>query len=190
MCPTPPERRVLQPPLTGQGSETPSKVLEPWSRPCLELTEMVDTATPSSRARWVSGSERPDPATVRVVVALPAPNSPGHWPRHGWGTSHDVPLLSAPAAFAVPAAFRVVQALPAVESDSAAPGLGHGGLLGHEPCRLSEGDPEGPDAGQHPGGVMPLLAGRHPVQLGQELLAMPASCTPPTRRAAKPRKTP
>jgi len=64
----------------------------------------------------------------------------GLWPRHGRGTSAHVALLSALAAFAVPAAFGVAEALPAVESESASPGLGHRGLLGHEPYRLDEGN--------------------------------------------------
>jgi hypothetical protein len=64
----------------------------------------------------------------------------GLWPRHGRGTSANVALLSALAAFAVPAPFGVAQALPAVESESASPGLGHRGLHGHEPYRLDEGN--------------------------------------------------
>jgi hypothetical protein len=32
------------------------------------------------------------------------------------------------------------EALPAVESESASQGLGHRGLLGHEPYRLDEGN--------------------------------------------------
>jgi len=49
-------------------------------------------------------------------------------------------LLSALATFAVPTAFGVAEALPAVESESASPGLGHRGLHGHEPYRLDEGN--------------------------------------------------
>jgi hypothetical protein len=64
----------------------------------------------------------------------------GLWPRHGRGTSANVALLSALAAFAVPAAFGVAQALPAVESESASPGLGHRGLHSHEPYRLDGGN--------------------------------------------------
>jgi hypothetical protein len=42
-------------------------------------------------------------------------------------------LGSAVAALAVPTAIRSAETLPAVESESASPGLGHRGLLGHEP---------------------------------------------------------
>ena len=60
----------------------------------------------------------------------------------GRGTSRpaQVLLLSATAAFAIPTAVRALEALPAVESESASPGLGHRGLLGHEPYRLDEGN--------------------------------------------------
>jgi hypothetical protein len=46
------------------------------------------------------------------------------------------PLLSAGKALAVPAAVGVVQSLPGVESDSAAQGLGKGGVFGQEPFRF------------------------------------------------------
>jgi hypothetical protein len=36
----------------------------------------------------------------------------------------------------------------------------------------SVSNPEGPDAGEHPAGVVQLLSGGHPEQLGQELLAI------------------
>jgi hypothetical protein len=77
----------------------------------------------------------------------------------------DRPAASATAAFALPIALRAAEALPAVESESTAPGLGHHGLLVYAPGRLGEGDPEGPDPGQHPAGVVQLLSGGHPVQL-------------------------
>jgi hypothetical protein len=51
------------------------------------------------------------------------------------------PVSAAVTAFAVPLAVRAADALPAVESDSASPGLGHGGLLGHRPQRPNEGNP-------------------------------------------------
>ena len=56
----------------------------------------------------------------------------------GRAPSHEVVLLSAVAAFAVPAALWIADALPAVESESASPGLGHRGLLAHRPYRLNE----------------------------------------------------
>jgi hypothetical protein len=83
-----------------------------------------------------------------------------------------VSLDSAAAAFAVPAAFGVAQPLPAVPADPTQEGLGHGGLLAGEPVRVSQSQPEGPDPGQDPGSVVPLLCGGHAVQLGQELLAI------------------
>src|SRR5215203_5342319 len=48
----------------------------------------------------------------------------------------EVLSLSAAAAFAIPTAAWAAEALPAVESESASPGLGHRGLLGHRPYRL------------------------------------------------------
>jgi hypothetical protein len=84
-----------------------------------------------------------------------------------------VALGSAAAAFAVPAALGVAQPLPAVQSEPTAPGRGHGGLLGGEPGRLAEGDPEGNDPGQDSAGVVALLGRGHAVQLGQELLPIP-----------------
>jgi single-stranded DNA-binding protein len=45
-------------------------------------------------------------------------------------------LCSAGSAFAVPLAVWAADALPAVESESASPGFGHRGLLGHGPYRL------------------------------------------------------
>jgi hypothetical protein len=84
----------------------------------------------------------------------------------------EVVLLSTPQAFAVPAAFGVAQALPAVESESAAPGRGHGGLLGQELFRLAEGNSEGNDPGQNPGSVLALLGRGHAIQLRKELLAV------------------
>ena len=50
-------------------------------------------------------------------------------------------LGSAGSAFAVPLAVRSADTLPAVESESASPGLGHRGLLGHRPSRLDEVNP-------------------------------------------------
>jgi hypothetical protein len=47
-------------------------------------------------------------------------------------------LGSAVAALAVSTAIRSAEALPAVESESASPGLGHRGLLGCEPYRLGQ----------------------------------------------------
>jgi hypothetical protein len=82
-------------------------------------------------------------------------------------------LLPAPAAFAVPAPFGVAQPLPAVPSNSAQQGLGHGGLLGQELFRLDEGNSEGNDPGQDPGSVVALLGRGHAVQLRKELLAIP-----------------
>ncbi len=56
-------------------------------------------------------------------------------PDHGSGTFLvDVDaLLPAAPAFAIPLAVCAAQKLPAVKSESASPGLGHRGLLGHEP---------------------------------------------------------
>src|SRR5215207_2040974 len=56
----------------------------------------------------------------------------------GRAPTGELVLLSAVAAFAVPAALGVAEALPAVESESASPGLGHRGLLAHRPYRLDE----------------------------------------------------
>jgi hypothetical protein len=81
-------------------------------------------------------------------------------------------LLSAVAAFAVPAPLGVAEALPAVPSDSAQQGFGHGGLLGQELFRLGEGDSEGNDPGQDPGSVVALLGSGHAIQLRKELLAI------------------
>jgi hypothetical protein len=78
---------------------------------------------------------------------------PLHWPRHGRRTSGNVPLLSAPAAFAVPAAFGVTQPLPTVPTDATQPGLGHSGLLVGEPFRLGQGHStpsRGSRCGEHP----------------------------------------
>jgi hypothetical protein len=93
-------------------------------------------------------------------------------------------LRSAVAALAIPTALRSTEALPAVESKPASPGLGHRGLLGLEPGRIGEGNPQGPDARQHPAGVVQLLGGGHPVQLGQEFLAVPVAVLGTQGRAA------
>jgi hypothetical protein len=81
--------------------------------------------------------------TVSLAIGLCDPR--------GWGTSRTakVLLLSAAAAFAIPTAVRSAEALPAVESESASPGHGHGGLLGHKPFRLDEGNCRS-DASEHP----------------------------------------
>ena len=73
-----------------------------------------------------------------------------------------VALGSAAAAFAVPASLGVAQPLPAVQSEPATPGRGHGDLLGREPGRLAEVDPEGNHAGEDPAGVVELLGGVMP----------------------------
>jgi single-strand DNA-binding protein len=122
------------------------------------------TATTTGRRVARASSDRVWPA---IRLGLPAPHGPGTF-------FVDVDaLLPAAAAFPIHLALCAAQELPAVESESASPGLGHGGLLGRESGWIGEGDPEGPDAGEDPGGVVALLGGGHAVQLGQELLAVP-----------------
>ena len=76
------------------------------------------------------------------VVAVRLLSRIGLCDARGRGASRtaQVLLLSAAAAFAIPSTVWAAEALPAVESKSASQGLGHRGLLGHEPYRLDEGN--------------------------------------------------
>ena len=80
-----------------------------------------------ARRRLVTG-------TVAVPVGL------GDARGRGASRTAQVLLLPAATAFAIPSAVWAAEALPAVESESASPGLGHRRLLGHEPYRLDEGN--------------------------------------------------
>jgi hypothetical protein len=90
-----------------------------------------------------------------TVCAATVPVSLGNALGRRTARTTEVLLGSAVAALAVPTAVRSAQALPAVESESATPGLGHRGLLGHKPYRLDEAT-LGPDAGEHPAGACSL----------------------------------
>jgi hypothetical protein len=70
---------------------------------------------------------RIDPRPIALLVGL------GNALGRGTSGTAQILLLPAAAAFAIPAAVWATEALPAVESESASPGLGHRGLLGHEP---------------------------------------------------------
>jgi hypothetical protein len=138
----------------------------PWGlrsrcQSCLPIrqSQVFAMATSLIRSRfWFGAGDLPGTSVSDGVETSPA------------GTA---PLLSAGEALAVPAAFGVVQSLPAVDSDSAVQRRGGDGVLGQEPFRFLQGDPQGPHAGQDPGDVVQLLGRGHPVQLGQELLAIP-----------------
>lgn len=107
---------------------------------------------------WLAGPAQP---ALRRPAAGRA-HRPARRLQRGWPGAFLVDVdafLPAAAAFAVPLAVGAAQALPAVESESASPGLGHRGLLGSEPYRLGEGSCR--SAAQEHRRTAPSLPGRH-----------------------------
>jgi hypothetical protein len=128
----PPRRRV-------QSSHMIASTIRRWSFGGRPIRGRCGGSSGASLAHCASVSSR----VVRAMGANSAHLSHQHC-KHALGNARgrgasrptEVLLLSAAAAFAIPTAVWAAEALPAVESESASPGLGHRGLLGHRPYRL------------------------------------------------------